>query len=67
MLIDVFLSKRNELITVDVLFQETDTFEIKKLGLIVPRKVLEHKGFEIGQKFKIDFNGGKKITLAMTT
>jgi hypothetical protein len=59
--------KRNELITVDGLFQETDIFEVKKLGLIVPRKVLEHKGFVVGQKFKIDFNGDKKITLTITT
>ncbi len=55
---------RQELVHCPGLFGERDTFEIKKLGLTISRKTLEAQGFELGQKFKISFNGnGKKIIL----
>lgn len=55
---------RQELIHCPGLFGERDVFELKKLGLTISRKTLEAQGFELGQKFKIGFNGkGKSITL----
>ena len=57
---------RQELVHCPGLFGERDTFELKKLGLTISRKTLEAQNFEMGQKFKIGFNGnGKKITLTL--
>lgn len=57
--------KKGELISADGLFQESDEVEVKKSGLTVSRRILEHQRFAIGQTFKMAFEGGKKITLTL--